>query len=137
MPDCRLTNGVPQCRQWPFFHLVHPSAGESHSSEDLVKMEMSALTEVEVRGPEGICFTWWASRWPLDRLGREWASNQIIQGYFYTWPPACSGKGINLGGGTKVMPYPEQAGILTKFLTHDEVVPRGPNIKYYLILSYP
>ena len=29
---------------------------------------------------EYICFTQWSSRWPLDRLGREWALNQILQG---------------------------------------------------------
>ena len=35
MPDCRLSKGVPRCHVWIFSHLVNPSAGGLHSSEDL------------------------------------------------------------------------------------------------------
>ena len=145
-------------------HLVYPSAGGSHSSIDSDGgVDVSILIEVYL-GPKWICFTGWAGRWPLDRLSREWAYNQVLQVACRSWPFPCCLRGINLlafnllpkcvvgrplpiagpegvllldeptgqilpgvylhlslttqlfDGGPKYIPYPEQAGRLTKFL---------------------
>ena len=59
---------------------MYPSAGGSHTSEYLGEDVDVGLDGGRPGSLEYICFTQWSSRWPLDRLGREWALNQILQG---------------------------------------------------------
>ena len=57
--------------------------------------DVCVLREVDL-GPKWICFTGWAGRWPLDRLSREWAYNQVLQVACRSWPFPCCLRGINL-----------------------------------------
>ena len=56
---------------------------------------MSVLKEVDLGGLEWICFTRWASRWPLDRPSREWTYNEFLQGACRPWPLPWWLRGVN------------------------------------------